>query len=215
MNGDGSFAYTPATYFNGTDTFQYQLTNGSVKSAPKTVTITVNFVNQAPSFTIPNKALIIDAFAGAQNMPLFAINIYSGAPNEAAQKLNFMLPNAANYTALFTDLPKVSNTGTLTFTPNPNAQGTATFSVVLHDDGGTANSGADTSPTQSFTITINPAPPSLPATASTNGMVGAQFTYTLSAAKRVAANIFRGADACKPGACICRQQHLRHSDCGR
>jgi VCBS repeat-containing protein len=40
-NGDGSFAYLPATNFVGTDTFTYEATDGIATSAPATVTIEV------------------------------------------------------------------------------------------------------------------------------------------------------------------------------
>ena len=44
----------------------------------------------------------------------------------------------------------------LTFTPMLNANGTADIMLVLQDNGGTANGGADTSPSQSFAITVTP-----------------------------------------------------------
>ena len=53
-------------------------------------------------------------------------------------------------------MPAVSPTGTLTYTTAPNANGSATVSVVLKDNGGTANGGVDTSAPQTFTITVNP-----------------------------------------------------------
>ena len=36
--------------------------------------------------------------------------------------------------------------------PRPNANGNATVTVQIHDDGGTANGGVDTSVAQTFTI---------------------------------------------------------------
>src|SRR4029077_3997287 len=53
----------------------------------------------------------------------------------------------------FTVQPAVSATGTLTYTPNPSFYGTATVSVQLQDDGGTANGGVNTSAVQTFSIT--------------------------------------------------------------
>jgi hypothetical protein len=41
LNADGSFTYTPATGFTGTDTFTYIASNGIIKSNVATVTITV------------------------------------------------------------------------------------------------------------------------------------------------------------------------------
>ena len=43
-------------------------------------------------------------------------------------------------------------------TPAADANGTATFQVVLRDDGGTANGGTDESAAKTFTITVNPMP---------------------------------------------------------
>ena len=51
FNSNGSFSYTPNLNFNGTDSFTYKATNGGRESNVATVTITVNPVNDAPSFT--------------------------------------------------------------------------------------------------------------------------------------------------------------------
>ena len=48
LNADGSFDYTPAANFNGTDSFTYKANDGSLDSNTATVTITVNPVNDAP-----------------------------------------------------------------------------------------------------------------------------------------------------------------------
>jgi VCBS repeat-containing protein len=44
LNADGSFVYTPALNFHGSDSFTYVATDGTGQSAPATVTITVNAV---------------------------------------------------------------------------------------------------------------------------------------------------------------------------
>src|SRR5207247_1536146 len=56
--------------------------------------------------------------------------------------------------ARFSAQPTVAANGTLTFTPAANASGTATVTVQLHDNGGTADGGVDTSAAQTFTITV-------------------------------------------------------------
>lgn len=48
FQADGSFVYTPDENFNGTDTFTYLVTDGSLESDVATVTITVTPVNDAP-----------------------------------------------------------------------------------------------------------------------------------------------------------------------
>ena len=46
-NADGSFTYTPAANFNGTDSFTYKANDGTADSNVATVTITVTAVNDA------------------------------------------------------------------------------------------------------------------------------------------------------------------------
>jgi VCBS repeat-containing protein len=48
LNANGSFAYTPNTDFNGSDSFTYKANDGTADSNVATVTITVNAVNDAP-----------------------------------------------------------------------------------------------------------------------------------------------------------------------
>ena len=51
--------------------------------------------------------------------------------------------------------PAISGTtGNLTYTPVANANGTATFTLRLTDNGGTANGGVNVAPTQIFSITV-------------------------------------------------------------
>src|SRR5207247_2440603 len=125
--------------------------NGGVDtSAAQTFTITVTAVNDAPSFTKgANQTALEDG--GAQTVAGWATAISAGV-NEAGQALDFNVSNDNN--PLFSAQPAVASNGTLTFTPAANANGTATVSVQLHDDGGMANGGVDTSAAQTFTITV-------------------------------------------------------------
>jgi hypothetical protein len=56
---------------------------------------------------------------------------------------------------MFAVQPAVSPAGTLTYSPKPGVGGTATVTVSVHDNGGTANGGVDTSAPQTFTILIS------------------------------------------------------------
>jgi hypothetical protein len=70
---------------------------------------------------------------------------------------------------LFATQPAVAGDGTLTYTPATHAFGSATVSVKIKDNGGTANGGKDESAAQSFTIAVtavNDAPVVLAAPAS-------------------------------------------------
>ncbi|HEV3022143.1 MAG TPA: DUF4214 domain-containing protein, partial [Pirellulales bacterium] len=53
-----------------------------------------------------------------------------------------------------------NSTATLTYTPVAGAKGTATITVTVHDDGGTANGGVDTT-TRSFTVHVGVTPTQL------------------------------------------------------
>jgi len=52
FNSNGSFIYSPASSFSGTDTFTYRAANGSVTSAPATVTITVTAAPPAQTLNV-------------------------------------------------------------------------------------------------------------------------------------------------------------------
>lgn len=142
-----------ANLFGTTDvTVTVNRTGGS---EVKTFTLTVNSVNDAPSFTIgPNQTALEDA--GAQTIANWATNLSVGPANEADQTLSFQILTNTNV-ALFSAGPAISSTGTLTFTPTANTSGTATITIVARDNGGTANGGVDTAlAAQTFTITITP-----------------------------------------------------------
>jgi len=153
LNSNGSFSYTPSANFNGSDSFTYRANDPMVvSSAAATVTITVNSVNDVPLFT-KGSDQTANEDAGAQSVTSWATAISPGPSNESSQTVDFIVSNDNN--GLFSVQPAVSATGTLTYTPASNANGSATVTIQIHDDGGTANSGVDTSATQTFTITVN------------------------------------------------------------
>jgi VCBS repeat-containing protein len=114
-------------------------------------TIDVTPANHAPSFTAgSNQAVNEDS--GLQTVAAWASNIFAGAANEAGQTLDFLVSN--DNPGLFAIAPAIAPDGTLTYTSAHDANGSATVKVKLHDDGGTAGGGSDTSAEQTFTITI-------------------------------------------------------------
>src|SRR6059036_248711 len=90
----------------------------------------------------------------AQAIANWATTMSAGPADESGQTLNFIVTN--NNAALFAVAPLIAANGTLTYTPAANANGSATVTVQLHDNGGTANGGVDTSAPQTFMITVNP-----------------------------------------------------------
>src|SRR2546427_154150 len=150
--------FSPNTDANSSDGSTFKSScgaaDGAVDSASAAiVTITVNPVNDVPSFT-KGADQTVNEDAAAQTVSGWATNLGKGPANESGQTLDFIVSN--NNNGLFSGQPAVSSTGTLTFTSAPNANGVATFTVKIHDDGGTANGGVDTSAPQTVTITVNP-----------------------------------------------------------
>ena len=159
VSSTGTLTYTPAADANGSATITINLkddggtANGGVDtSASQTFTVTVNEVNDVPSFT-KGADQTVNNNAGAQTVGNWATAISAGPANESGQTLTFQITNNTN-AALFSVAPAISSTGTLTYTPAVNAGGSATITINLRDNGGTANGGVDTSPSQTFTITV-------------------------------------------------------------
>ncbi|HCV30925.1 MAG TPA: sodium:calcium exchanger, partial [Microcoleaceae bacterium UBA9251] len=118
-----------------------------------TATITVNSVNDAPSF-VKGFDRTVNRNAGPQSVTGWATALFPGPANESAQSVNFQVVGNDN-AGLFSVAPAIDSLGQLTFTPATGKTGRATITLNLKDSGGTANGGVDTSPNQTFTINVN------------------------------------------------------------
>src|SRR6185503_4523338 len=126
--------------------------NGGVDTVSRTFTVTVTAVNDAPTLAvIPNPVAILED-AAQQFINLTGIGAGGG---EAGQVLTVsatsdnlgLIPNpTVTYTS-------PNATGTLSYTPVANQNGTATITVTVTDNGGTLNGGVDTV-TRTFTVTV-------------------------------------------------------------
>jgi hypothetical protein len=155
LNSDGFFSHTPAPDFFGEDSFTYRASDGSLASSPASVIITVNPVNDAPSFTKgPDQN--VSTLAGPQSISGWATSLSPGPASESGQALSF--ETSTDDDGAFLIGPSVSPAGTLTYTPSPLqlTAVTVTVTVRVHDDGGTANGGVDVSAPQTFSISISP-----------------------------------------------------------
>lgn len=168
MSSDGAASLPPDLVFSGSEggTQSFDVTFNTVGVQTLTATdtsdvsitgtsspITVNGVNQVPSFNGGGDDSILEN-AGPQTDPAWATNINEGA-GDTGQTLNFIVTNTNN--ALFSVQPAVdASSGDLTYTTAPNANGMATVTVKLHDNGGTLNGGVDTSAAQAMTVTVTP-----------------------------------------------------------
>jgi alpha-tubulin suppressor-like RCC1 family protein len=177
---DGSFDYVPDPDFAGVDSFAYRIDDGAGGTDTATVTITVDPVNDPPSFTIGADELVPED-AGPQSVPVWVTGISAGPADESGQTVTFSVE--ADDPSLFSTQPAVSPAGTLTYTPAPDANGTATVTVTATDDGGTANGGNDTSPGQIADITVSPVPdpPVLEPIGDRSGAVSRPLLFTAQA----------------------------------
>ncbi len=142
--------YTPNDHYNGSDSFTYKANDGAADSNTASATVTVNSVNDAPSFTAGGDQATVMS-AGEQTVAGWATDISAGPANEASQTVSFQVTPAD--ASLFSAGPAVSADGVLTYTP-AGTPGTTTVNVVIMDNGGTANSGVDASAAQTFSIVI-------------------------------------------------------------
>jgi ELWxxDGT repeat protein len=178
INPDGSFTYQPDADRNGPDGFSYKLTDIQGNSVVRTASLTVKAVNDAPSFVAGADRFVTD-ISGSRQITHWASNVSAGPPNEAGQTLTFTA--TADHPELLAVQPKITVTadgyGTLTYTLKPNMVGVVTVTVVLKDDGGTADGGFDQSPPQTFKINISKAHPShnevLPLDVDDDGIIAA------------------------------------------
>ncbi|MBX3398816.1 MAG: cadherin domain-containing protein [Gemmataceae bacterium] len=159
IDSTGKLTFTPAANAFGIATVTViamddggTLNGGDDTSDPQTFTITINAVNDVPSFTVGGKQTVLED-AGPQTVTGFATGISTGPANESAQVPSFLI--TSDNPALFTALA-IDETGTLTYTTAPNANGTAIVTVRVMDDGGTNLGGVDTSAPQTFAIVVNP-----------------------------------------------------------
>ncbi|MDQ0966461.1 putative repeat protein (TIGR01451 family)/gliding motility-associated-like protein [Flavobacterium sp. W4I14] len=155
LNADGSYVFVPAANYNGTvPAIMYTVSDGNGGAVSSTLTLTVAPINDAPSF-IKGADQLVNANAGAQTVNNWATAIVAGPADEvAAQTVNFVVSN--NSSTSFTVQPAIDASGNLTYTPLGNFAGKVTVTVVLNDNGGTANGGVDHSATQTFIISIKP-----------------------------------------------------------
>jgi PKD repeat protein len=138
-SADGTFLYAPYDDETGEDSFTYHAYDGSLNSATVTVTITINNINDAPeavtdsATTNEDTAVDIDVLANDTDID-DSIN-----PTTVA-----IVDDAAHGT---TDVDPV--TGVVTYTPDPDFNGTDIFTYTVNDEAG------DTSNTVAVNLTIN------------------------------------------------------------
>jgi PKD repeat protein len=125
-NGDGSFNYTPAPNFNGSDSFVYEVCDVDSKCDTATVTITITAVND-PSVANDDSTTTVEDTA-------VTINVAAN-DSDIDGDLN---PASANTTCTGCSGPTNgiltnNNDGTFTYTPNLDFNGTDSFVYGICD----------------------------------------------------------------------------------
>lgn len=157
VDAAGTLNYTPAADAFGTAAITLVAVDdggtaggGNDTSVPRTFTITLTGVNDAPSF-VKGLDEAVSHPAGPQTVAGWATHITAG-PSESGQIVTFLIAN--DNEELFSVQPTISPTGTLSYTPVPGQSGTATVTASLKDDGGTDDGGVDTSLPDTFIISV-------------------------------------------------------------
>ncbi len=147
--------YTPNPDYFGADEFIFEVCDHAAtpNCDSATIAITVNSVNDAPSFT-PGADQTVMEDSGAALVDPWATDMEAGPANESGQSLSFHILANTN-PGMFAVEPEVSASGVLSFTPADNANGSADVTLRLEDNGGSADGGMDYSASQVLTITIS------------------------------------------------------------
>jgi VCBS repeat-containing protein len=116
-NGDGGFTYTPNQFFVGVDTFTYRVTNGTDESNTATTTITVYDLPTAvnDSYTTPEDTTLNASVAGNDTASYDGGNVWT------------LVTGTTNGTVT------LGATGTFSYVPNANYNGTDQFTYKLCD----------------------------------------------------------------------------------
>ena len=158
ISAAGVLTYTAVASANGTANVTVTLSDNGSDIAPNVNTsaaqvfvITVNAINDAPTFT-KGADQSVQEDVGAQNVNGWATAIDDGDA-DVVQTLTFDVTN--NNNSLFSVQPSITSGGDLSYTPAAN-HGTAIVSVTLMDDGSGIAPNVNTSPQQTFNIVITP-----------------------------------------------------------
>ena len=132
----GAFEYTPDANTTGTDSFTFKANDGVSNSNKATITVTIVAVNDPPVSTP-------ESLATNEDTPLSGTLM---AVDADLQPLTYSIVNNGSMGNAAITKP---STGAFVYTPDPNANGTDSFSFLASD--GLVNSNVST-----VTITINP-----------------------------------------------------------
>ena len=139
LNSDGSYNYQPAAGYTGPDSFTYKANDGALDSNTATVNISVTAVDDSPN-------AINDSASTDEDTPLSvdARGVLDNDNDPENQPLTAAKASDPQHGAA-----TVASDGAYTYTPDPNYNGTDSFTY-------TADDGTSEPSTATVTITVNP-----------------------------------------------------------
>jgi DNA/RNA endonuclease G, NUC1 len=143
---DANRTYAPDPKYNGPDSFTFKVNDGSHDSNTSTVTISVTEVNDAPTANNDTAATDEDTQVNISALDL-TTNDSAGPANESSQTLTVTTVSST----VDTHGSVVLNSGIVTYTPEANYHGPASFSYQVCDNG-TTNGALDS---QCASATVN------------------------------------------------------------
>lgn len=153
----GSLVFTPAANQSGTADITVTVqddggtASGGVDTVTRTFTVTVTPVNDMPVIEALNDLTVLEDSAAR------IVNLTGLGDGDSDQAQTLTVTAVSNNPTLIAD-PTVTYTspaatGTLSFIPLANQNGTAIITVTVQDNGGTAEGGVDTV-ARTFTVTV-------------------------------------------------------------
>jgi large repetitive protein len=134
----GAYTYTPNANFNGSDSFTFQVSDGTLSSSVATVTITVNPVNDVP--VAGNDSYVVNEDG---TLSINGPGVLANDSDVDGDALSAVLVNGPAHGAL-----TLNADGSFTYTPQGNYNGPDSFTYKASD--GSLQSG-----TATVTITVN------------------------------------------------------------
>jgi DNA/RNA endonuclease G (NUC1) len=147
---DGSRTYTPAPDFNGNDSFTYYVSDGTHNSNTSTVSLSVLEVNDPPTATDDAKTTDEDTTLTFASSDLTA-NDSTGPANESSQTLTV----TAVTTTANTHGTATLTSGVVSYIPDPNYNGPASFTYSVCDNGITGGLSDPLCSTAMVNVTVN------------------------------------------------------------
>ncbi len=156
VNADGSFTYTPDADYSGSDSFQYQVSDGHGGTDTATYSFTVAAVNDLP--------VAADASASAPEDTVITGSVH--ATDVDGDTLTYSVNSLPSHGSL-----TLHSDGTYTYTPDANYFGPDSFEFIANDGHGDSNVGT-------ITLDINPSVNDAPVAADGSAATNEDTTVT-------------------------------------